>query len=433
MKRFRLSLVIGFFTVCMLAWSPQITQASAGFGGAAQFTCADSEGQVSASGAARVSAGGSTIYAGYRQVSGNNQNPIMRSFGANNWCREDYETSSDDGRAYGLWWDGGTLYGVFSATGTGSGQNYNVWTGGGWLNSYGAGGGPRVAIILRLNPADGSPIGGTYISARLSNGNSNSVTVNQLQFNGGSLLVGIESAFSPRNTDRSAMSCTNYPLTWTLELSSNLGSAIGSAASNCTSSSPPPSITFGVGGASGVVGGAFIDGRLNARDIAPPIAIYCNAQGIAVYAVSPINSRGTLAFIASISQINTGVAQMRQTGRYATVASGDGATLYALTSNELQVNKFQINGTLYEFVFPLDACDSIFETTSVGTPTTTTTVTNPPPINLDGAGVHVVQAGETLYRIALRYGLTYPYLAQINGIAPPYTIYAGQTLVIPAN
>jgi len=46
--------------------------------------------------------------------------------------------------------------------------------------------------------------------------------------------------------------------------------------------------------------------------------------------------------------------------------------------------------------------------------------------------VHVVQPGETLFRIALNYGLTTDILAQANGIADPTRIYAGQTLVIPS-
>jgi putative chitinase len=47
------------------------------------------------------------------------------------------------------------------------------------------------------------------------------------------------------------------------------------------------------------------------------------------------------------------------------------------------------------------------------------------------AGVHVVQRGENLFRIALRYGLTFRTLAAANGIANPSRIYAGQRLVIP--
>ena len=44
---------------------------------------------------------------------------------------------------------------------------------------------------------------------------------------------------------------------------------------------------------------------------------------------------------------------------------------------------------------------------------------------------HVVQRGETLFRIALRYGVTVDSLVSFNGLANPNRIYAGQTLLIP--
>jgi lipoprotein-anchoring transpeptidase ErfK/SrfK len=47
------------------------------------------------------------------------------------------------------------------------------------------------------------------------------------------------------------------------------------------------------------------------------------------------------------------------------------------------------------------------------------------------SGVHVVQRGENLFRIALRYGMTHRVLAAANGIANPNRVYAGQRLVIP--
>lgn len=48
-----------------------------------------------------------------------------------------------------------------------------------------------------------------------------------------------------------------------------------------------------------------------------------------------------------------------------------------------------------------------------------------------GQVIHVVQPGENLYRIALRYGVSVSALAAANGITNPNRIYAGQQLVIP--
>jgi LysM repeat protein len=54
---------------------------------------------------------------------------------------------------------------------------------------------------------------------------------------------------------------------------------------------------------------------------------------------------------------------------------------------------------------------------------------SPPPST--SSGVHVVQRGENLYRIALRYGTTTRALAAVNGIVNTSRIYVGQRLMIP--
>lgn len=62
------------------------------------------------------------------------------------------------------------------------------------------------------------------------------------------------------------------------------------------------------------------------------------------------------------------------------------------------------------------------------TPTPETPTATPTPVC---PSTHTVQAGENLYRIALRYGLTYQELAAANGIANPNAIQAGMVLTIP--
>lgn len=49
----------------------------------------------------------------------------------------------------------------------------------------------------------------------------------------------------------------------------------------------------------------------------------------------------------------------------------------------------------------------------------------------DGQTTHVVQAGENLYRISLRYGTSIQAIVAANGIVDPNVIFVGQTLVIP--
>ncbi len=69
------------------------------------------------------------------------------------------------------------------------------------------------------------------------------------------------------------------------------------------------------------------------------------------------------------------------------------------------------------------------ETTATPEPTPATTSPAPTPTQQ----TYVVQAGDNLFRIALRFGTTYQALAAENGIANPRLIYVGQTLRIPSS
>jgi LysM repeat protein len=54
-----------------------------------------------------------------------------------------------------------------------------------------------------------------------------------------------------------------------------------------------------------------------------------------------------------------------------------------------------------------------------------------PPPSPGRPGIHIVQPGENLFRIALRYDTTVERLAEANHIINPWFIYVGQELVIP--
>ena len=53
------------------------------------------------------------------------------------------------------------------------------------------------------------------------------------------------------------------------------------------------------------------------------------------------------------------------------------------------------------------------------------------PPSSGGEIVHTVQPGENLFRIALKYNMSYLYLAQYNGITNPNFVVAGQQIRIP--
>jgi LysM repeat protein len=48
-----------------------------------------------------------------------------------------------------------------------------------------------------------------------------------------------------------------------------------------------------------------------------------------------------------------------------------------------------------------------------------------------GGKTYTVKLGDNLFRIALNNGTTYQKLAELNGIAPPYTVFVGQVLKLP--
>lgn len=237
-----------------LATTPGTVQAAGesdfGSSGSGSLRCSSTLAEFESGAIASVTQGTATLFAGYAQVSGNNQNPIIARWteGQLDWCNDAIEQTGDDGRAYGLWWDGGNqALVVFSATGTQSGPNYTRWTGNGWLNSYGAGGNKKVAIILSIDATanGGDPILGTYLTARLTNGESNSVAVQGLDVAGnGNVVVQAQSWFSPRNTDKSRMNCSgDSPFSHYIEFNSTMSTAVGSTAERCTpkiSSDPPP-------------------------------------------------------------------------------------------------------------------------------------------------------------------------------------------------
>jgi putative chitinase len=70
-------------------------------------------------------------------------------------------------------------------------------------------------------------------------------------------------------------------------------------------------------------------------------------------------------------------------------------------------------------------------TTAAEAPAATSEPTATPAPPEEGGTTHIVRAGENMFRIALRYGTTVAAIAQANGIANPRLIYVGQQLTIP--
>ncbi|MBU7583499.1 MAG: hypothetical protein KAF91_11420 [Nostoc sp. TH1S01] len=202
------------------------------------FTCNDSELSIKAKNGPKISIGGKTIYIGYQQVSSLNKDPRIIRFdnGVKKWCRTDYETTIDDGTGYGLLWDGGNvLYGVFTSTGSQIGNDFRRFAKNGWLSSYGSGGGAKVSVIARINPTNGSVLSATFVSAKKPNdGKSNSLTVTNLSWNGTTLKMIANSAWTPRRADKNSMTCTgSSPYIYTVVFTGDLTKVNSASAVNC--------------------------------------------------------------------------------------------------------------------------------------------------------------------------------------------------------
>lgn len=192
------------------------------------------------SGAVSITAGNVNYFIGYVQASAVNQDPVLLKYvdGELAWSRADYENTGDDSRGYGIIWDGTqTLYAVFSATGTQPpiDQSFLRWSDEGWHTSYGQGGGPRVAVLMKINVADGEPERATYLMSRLSNGDANSLLVKEMSLlNTGNVKLRADAWFSPLKTNKAPFDCEgSSPFDYTLELSGDLSYAISASAVGC--------------------------------------------------------------------------------------------------------------------------------------------------------------------------------------------------------
>lgn len=237
-----LALLVGL--LLGMQWRSPGAQADSSVGTAVTFSCTDSEAVVADKGGPRVTNGDSTIYIGYRQL-GNNKDPVAARFteSVQDWCHDDYETTGDDNTGYGLFWDGsaGGLYGVFSATGTQGdpSQDFRRFATAGWLKSYSdassGGGGPKVAILARMDPATGAVLAASFVTARKpSDGKVNSLVVKDLELANGQLVVRADSWYSPRNPDRSVIDCDgDSPFDYTIRFTTDLSTVNYAAAPGC--------------------------------------------------------------------------------------------------------------------------------------------------------------------------------------------------------
>lgn len=150
---------------------------------------------------------GNTYRVGYDQASSINQNPYVEKKDAagNQIWRHTYESTGVDGRAILIALDESNQPWVAFTVDGGSTDNAyinkkHIESGafsGVYMNSYGSGGGPKVSVLTRLDPASGKIVKGTFFTTRLDSGKTNSLTVKKIGFKNGRLAIEVESAAWP--------------------------------------------------------------------------------------------------------------------------------------------------------------------------------------------------------------------------------------------
>lgn len=193
---------------------------------------------------ARASIGDVRIYAGYDQVSGDNQDPVVARVdgGVVTWCRH-HENDPPDGRALGVAWDGGErAYVVYTVVGGGTDLEKV-----GWFRSYGghaaiSGGGVKVSVLGQVNARTGELSSATHIIAIKDGNKVNShvpagppsvLADGSVEFRG-------ESAHKAIGADgKKPMLCTDYPFDTTYRFSADLEQLICAECSNCTGNTLP--------------------------------------------------------------------------------------------------------------------------------------------------------------------------------------------------
>lgn len=208
------------------------------------LSCDDSEAVVASQGGPRLTFGNTALYMGTQQVGATNQDPrVVRFDNAQQvWCRDDLETSGDDSRGFGLLWDGReVLYAVFSATGT-QGEpsgDFRRFTQNGWLTSYAdasaGGGGPKVTLIAKLDPATGDVLAATYLTAvKPSDRKINSLIATNLSYEEDRLSVRAAAYYSPRQVNLEPFTCSgNSPFKYTVVFDADLSRALSAEAEGC--------------------------------------------------------------------------------------------------------------------------------------------------------------------------------------------------------
>jgi len=120
-----------------------------------------------------------------------------------------------------------------------------------------------------------------------------------------------------------------------------------------------------------------------------------------------------------------------QSGIVATLVAGNQICLTGRNNETTWLQLSQLSGAIIGWA-PANAFWTTVPVTTLPVTSGGTTPPPPPPTTPPPTQTtYVVQAGDTVFTIAQRFGITIPALVAANNIGPNYIIYIGQVLVIP--
>jgi nucleoid-associated protein YgaU len=178
--------------------------------------------------------------------------------------------------------------------------------------------------------------------------------------------------------------------------------------------------------------------------------------------------QGTAILQANLGQVASGLSVAKATGQNQLVVPSEPASLWVLVTDEMQIH-LNSNPDATKLVISVNVCGSLSlvaapvygsavayaEVTGTGRAIAYAQVTpfgsvayasatgtgqvvagaattgGPVGTTPSGQKTYTVQSGDTLYRIAVRFGTTVSVLASINGLSNPNMIQVGQVIYLP--
>lgn len=180
-------------------------------------------------------------------------------------------------------------------------------------------------------------------------------------------------------------------------------------------------------------------------DIPNALAIYTHLETSLGFSVNGVNLRLPSLVVFQLNSANSLTATVQsgqlevingptaQTGQtLAAVMDNTGTILFWSAPRAANADEIRTLNVITSAFGKLGSVVSVFPpVTATVIPAAVTNASQPQATPFLCSTTHVVQAGENLFRIALRYGADFDAVAAANGLASPYLIHPGQQLVIP--